>query len=554
MRSDQDDAMAISPNRALIRRREIAIWECAALKGKVMFGKVNVLLLSVFCAILGVQLFWNPGVPETDLDKGPTSARSTFERAESYSPIAPAPEEAITPSAVVATPAPARAPVAAPAKAETVATPVKTAEAPKPADKAPLAIEAAKRSLPIRTSISTKRSRRGRSGLLVTYAETLSIRFHGYKEITGLYRVNDDETVSIPVIDRVSVAGLTSSDLETVLAQKVFDLTGRRSDVTIEVEKYQPIFVSGIVSNAGSFEWRRNMTVMHAVALAGGFYRSADRTKSSVDLIDAKLSIERTRSELKRAITRSARLVAERDGVAMIKTPARLTALVGDLEARTLIESEQALLVAARSASALQLSVIDASLRAAEDEVSRLKEYTKTLHSKLDERKEYIARLGKLKKRGFVSEERMTDLRSSAIDIETQIATTRVSVSRAEASRLALKRDRIKLVQTRAAKLTEELVKLEADIEEKQLAYAAAKARRSEMASAPDAAVAAAEKKAGSIVYRVVRRSPTGIQTLTATPFDKLLPGDVVIVDANAASVLPRKQASAGWKAASAAE
>src|SRR5215204_700934 len=45
-------------------------------------------------------------------------------------------------------------------------------------------------------------------------AERLSIRFRGYPDLTGDYRVHPDETVSIPVVGRISVSRLSPAALE----------------------------------------------------------------------------------------------------------------------------------------------------------------------------------------------------------------------------------------------------------------------------------------------------------------------------------------------------
>ncbi len=520
-----------------------------------MFGKVNILLLAVFGAILGVQLFWTwDGPSGATGDQAGPAASSDYAAARVARPdTATAPDpirdadgaplvstseyaasriepiETNAPSAVIGDASDGRA----------VATP----SAPEPQrDRAPETGAQPAAALADSTPTSAPDAPSASLGLTITYAETLSIRFHGYREISGTYRVNDDETVSIPVIDRVSVAGLTGAELEDVLARRVFDITGRSSDVTVEVESYQQIFVSGGVQTPGSFAWRRNMTVMHAVALAGGLYRSPDRQRTSVALIDARLAIEETLAELKRAIVRSARLRAERDNVDIIEVPERLVALAGAEEARRLIESEQTLLVAARSAAALEIDAVEASLRAARDEIVRLQDFESSLRAKLEERRNFIGRMANLEDRGYVSEERMTELRTSVIDLETRLAQVRVAMSQADAARLSLERERIDIVQKRAAEVTEELVNIEALIDAKTLAFEAAIARRSELASDPDTVATGAEDASNPITYTVVRRTEYGIETMTVSEFEKLLPGDIVQVNVSR----PRDDEAAG--------
>lgn len=506
-----------------------------------MFSKVNILLLAIFGAILGVQLFATWG----DDDPRPTAGGvADFAATADATPTRDLP----APAASIEADRTASAPALVEDTSSFTSEPVGDVEQrreissaaiePSRADEAvALGVNADAgvgefsaapvAAAPVEATLSDGAAARG---LPITYAETLSIRFHGYAEISGTFRVNDDETVSIPVIDRVSVAGMTGAELEAALAQRVFDITGRSSDVTVEVERYQPVFVSSGVARPGSFQWQRNMTVMHAIALSGGLYRSGDPQRTTVDLINAELDVEQALAELKRAIVRAARLRAERDGLAAIALPDRLVALAGEAEAARLIESEQSLLVVARTASSLELDAVEASLRAARDEIVRLEDLEVSVRAKIDERRAFIERMAGLEDRGYVTENRMADLRTSLIDLETNLAQVRVSIGQAEAARLRLERSRIELVQTRAAKLIEELVETEALIEARALAYEAARTLYAQLAGTPDAASVRAS--AHEITYTIVRRTEYGIETLTVDEFATLLPGDIVQISA----------------------
>ncbi len=90
-------------------------------------------------------------------------------------------------------------------------------------------------------------------GADVANAERLSIKFHDYADLTGDYRIDADGTISIPVIGRVAVNGMSPLQLETVLAERVTSVTGREAYVTVEIAGYRPVFVSGYVSHPGAY-------------------------------------------------------------------------------------------------------------------------------------------------------------------------------------------------------------------------------------------------------------------------------------------------------------
>src|SRR4051794_8065351 len=55
-------------------------------------------------------------------------------------------------------------------------------------------------------------------------AERISLKFKSFPELTGLYRIHSDETVSIPVVGRISVSGLDAADLERTVAMRMAEI------------------------------------------------------------------------------------------------------------------------------------------------------------------------------------------------------------------------------------------------------------------------------------------------------------------------------------------
>ena len=108
--------------------------------------------------------------------------------------------------------------------------------------------------------------------------------------LTGEFRVNDSGALALPLLGTVPAAGLTTAELEQTLteslvkAQLILD-----PSVSVEVLSYRPIFVLGEVNKPGQYPYQPGMTVVTAVAVAGGFtYRAVEDRASIVRSIDAK--------------------------------------------------------------------------------------------------------------------------------------------------------------------------------------------------------------------------------------------------------------------------
>ena len=78
--------------------------------------------------------------------------------------------------------------------------------------------------------------------------------------------------VSVPLLGEVDAAGLTQAQLGDAVAS---DLVSRKlinsPSVSVDVLQYRPIYVLGEVEHPGSFPYQPGLTMLSAVALAGGF-------------------------------------------------------------------------------------------------------------------------------------------------------------------------------------------------------------------------------------------------------------------------------------------
>ena len=108
--------------------------------------------------------------------------------------------------------------------------------------------------------------------------------------LTGDFRVNDSGAIALPLLGTIRAAGLTTAELEQAIgagltrAQLIRD-----PSVSVEVTVYRPIFVLGEVNHPGQYPYQPGMTVVTAVAVAGGFtYRAIEDRAAIVRSVDGK--------------------------------------------------------------------------------------------------------------------------------------------------------------------------------------------------------------------------------------------------------------------------
>jgi polysaccharide export outer membrane protein len=105
----------------------------------------------------------------------------------------------------------------------------------------------------------------------------------GEQQLTGDFKVSDSGIIAVPLLGAIKASGLTSRQLSEEIAA---ELKRRKlfldPSVVVEITDYRPIFILGEVSKPGQFPYQPGMTVLTAVAVAGGFTYRAVQDRASV--------------------------------------------------------------------------------------------------------------------------------------------------------------------------------------------------------------------------------------------------------------------------------
>lgn len=99
----------------------------------------------------------------------------------------------------------------------------------------------------------------------------------GHPDLTGEYQIDGNGGLSFPLVGVISAGGLTAAELEKAIVDKLSPDYLRNPSVNVEVMTYRPFYIVGEVNKPGSYPYVSGMTVINAVALAGGFtYRARE--------------------------------------------------------------------------------------------------------------------------------------------------------------------------------------------------------------------------------------------------------------------------------------
>ncbi len=99
----------------------------------------------------------------------------------------------------------------------------------------------------------------------------------GQTDLSGEFQLDGNGRISLPLLKEIKATGLTVSELESTITSRLTPDYLINPKVSIEVLNYRPFFIIGEVRNPGQYPYVSGMTVLTAVALAGGYtYRAKD--------------------------------------------------------------------------------------------------------------------------------------------------------------------------------------------------------------------------------------------------------------------------------------
>ena len=109
--------------------------------------------------------------------------------------------------------------------------------------------------------------------------DRIRLKVYGEPDIAGEYEIDSNGQVSIPLAGHIRAAGLTTKQLERAITSALSKGIVRDPRVNVEIALYRPYYILGEVKKGGEYPYRLGLTVMDAVASAGGFTYRANENK-----------------------------------------------------------------------------------------------------------------------------------------------------------------------------------------------------------------------------------------------------------------------------------
>ncbi|HYZ26164.1 MAG TPA: polysaccharide biosynthesis/export family protein [Geminicoccaceae bacterium] len=134
-------------------------------------------------------------------------------------------------------------------------------------------------SPPCHGVVPVRGNRRRREGYQLGPGDRLRVAVYRHERLSGESTLDATGTLVMPLLGAIPADGLTPRELELEIEEQLQDDGYLRAPhVGIEVMTHRPFYILGEVSRPGEYEHVSGMTLVNAVALAGGYTYRADRT------------------------------------------------------------------------------------------------------------------------------------------------------------------------------------------------------------------------------------------------------------------------------------
>lgn len=97
----------------------------------------------------------------------------------------------------------------------------------------------------------------------------------GEPSLSGEFLVSGSGKVSAPLVGELDAVGLTAREFQTKVEDAYKNGYLKEPKVSVEVLNYRPFYILGEVNTPGTYPYTNGLTVVNAVATAGGYtYRA----------------------------------------------------------------------------------------------------------------------------------------------------------------------------------------------------------------------------------------------------------------------------------------
>ncbi|WP_075292063.1 polysaccharide biosynthesis/export family protein [Pararhizobium arenae] len=255
--------------------------------------------------------------------------------------------------------------------------------------------------------------------------------------LSGTYVLGEDGVTAMPLGATVPLQGM-SVDQATEAIRKILEKTLVRPTVTVEIAQMRPFFILGDVNSAGPYPTRLQLTVLKAVAIAGGFKGQSDPYTATVTGIRASEAMQVASRQLLSARVEHARLQAEYSGAETFDATSIQGGGTSPQDLAAAIERETEVFETRKVGLRRQIDFLTREIRIRDDEIAALTARIKATDAQLEALRAEIGSNEDLVKKELVLRQTIFQLRREEGQVLSTNLQTAVLLNQARQARTQL--------------------------------------------------------------------------------------------------------------------
>jgi polysaccharide export outer membrane protein len=371
----------------------------------------------------------------------------------------------------------------------------------------------------------------------IAAGDKIGVTVIGQPDLSGEGTVDQIGNLRLPIVGDIRAVNLTPSELEKSIAGSLEKGYVRNPVVSVKIAEYRPIYVLGMVRAPGSYPYREGLSVLGAIARAGGI--GATEVQQSSILSELLLAEERVRLlEINRAslLTKRARLIALQNSADKIDFPDVTGSVIDATRMAQIRDSEQRAFDSERTAEKQELEALQKQLPRLDAEIASLKQQAMLETQQRDLNHQLVADYEALLKTGLGRKPTYIETKREEARIDGNIERLRSDALRADLAVTEVQFKITELHNTYQRRVMSEL--RDTDRALLDLTVQLPSAQRARTARAQQVGMLTAEQAQQPTITVVSTKGSTVVKLDTAV--DAMLqPGDVVQVGSLFAPTLP---------------
>jgi polysaccharide export outer membrane protein len=257
----------------------------------------------------------------------------------------------------------------------------------------------------------------------ITAGDKIAITVFGQPELSGEFILDQSGNLRLPIVGDIPAADLTPSELEVRIARSLEQGYIRKAVISVRISDFRPIHVVGLVRAPGVYSYRQGISVLGAIAQAGGIGVSETRQGSLIgELLQSEERVRLLEASRAALTARRVRLIAQQSGSDEISFPDWSAAIADSARMAQIMDGELRMFSTERESQQQETELLRRQIPLLKSEIYALQDQKTLEENQRQLNNELAADYERLMKTGLMRKPTYIEIKREEARIEGNIA------------------------------------------------------------------------------------------------------------------------------------